>query len=190
MKYTIIVFILIELVFSQSITKKVYFDIRVGNEKAGRIVIGLYGDKVPKAAENFRALCTGEKGIGKHGMPLWYKGTRLHTVKPGFLLMGGDIVEGNGFGGESIYEKDFETENLNIKHTKKGIVGMISTEEQKNDSKFYITFIPTEWFDGKTLVVGEVMEGFDVLEKIEAVANRSGETTKPVIIEDSGELKL
>ncbi|BFU23465.1 peptidyl-prolyl cis-trans isomerase, putative [Entamoeba histolytica HM-1:IMSS-B] len=170
------------------ITNKVFLDIRIGYEKVGRIVIGLYGEIVPKTVENFRALCTGEKGIGKYGMPLHYKGTKFHRVIPGFIIQGGDIVSANGLGGESIYGDMFDDENFVLNHTKKGLVSMANYGENTNNSQFFIEMIPTYWLDGRHVVFGEVIEGMDVCEKVMNQGNRSGETTKPVIIEDSGEL--
>ena len=173
-----------------NITHKVYFDIRIGNEKAGRIVFGLFGGVVPKTVENFRALCTGEKGIGKHGMPLHFKGNKFHKVVPNFTIHGGDFTLGTGYGGESIYEEDFPDENYEVRHTRKGLISMQHLPEEGNRSLFFISMTVTHWLDGRNVVFGEVIEGMDVCEKIGHQGNRSGETVKPVIIEDSGELPL
>merc|ERR1712129_56364 len=104
-----------------TITNRVFFDIEIAGKSTGRIEIGLFGDTVPITAENFRALCTGEKGIGESGKALWYKGSPFHRVIPGFMVQGGDITKGNGFGGESIYGRSFDDENFEINMGEAGI---------------------------------------------------------------------
>ncbi|GMP96981.1 hypothetical protein CsSME_00045401 [Camellia sinensis var. sinensis] len=96
---------------------KVFFDMAVGGQLAGKIVMELYADTTPRTAENFRALCTGEKGVGKSGKPLHYKGSSFHRVIPRFMCQGGDFTAGNGTGGESIYGSKFADENFVKKHT-------------------------------------------------------------------------
>jgi len=167
---------------------KFFFDVSIGGTPAGRIVMGLYGKSVPKTAENFRALCTGEKGMGKQGKALHYKGSKFHRVIPQFMLQGGDFTHGSGVGGESIYGAKFPDENFKFKHTKPGLLSMANSGKDTNGSQFFITTVTTPWLDGKHVVFGEVIEGMDVVTKVEAVGSQSGTTSKEVIITDSGEL--
>ncbi|WP_223641878.1 peptidylprolyl isomerase [Corallococcus sp. EGB] len=167
---------------------KVFFDMSIGGQPAGRIVMELFSDDVPKTAENFRALCTGEKGTGKSGKALHFKGTPFHRVIPSFMCQGGDITLGNGYGGESIYGEKFADENFKHKHTGPGILSMANAGPNSNGSQFFLTTVATPWLDGKHVVFGKVVEGMDVVKKIEAVGSQSGATRQPVKIEDSGQL--
>ena len=128
-------------------SSKVFFDMKIGEEK-GRIVFGLFGSVVPKTAENFRALCTGEKGDGKSGKPLHFKGNQFHRIIPGFMCQGGDFTAGNGTGGESIYGEKFDDENFRVKHTKGGLLSMANSGPGTNGSQFFITTVPTPHLDG------------------------------------------
>ncbi|KAL3945827.1 MAG: hypothetical protein SGBAC_000099 [Bacillariaceae sp.] len=158
---------------------KVFFDITIGGKPAGRIVMELRGDVVPKTAENFRALCTGEKGKGKSGKPLHYKGSKFHRVIPGFMCQ----VR------ESIYGEKFADENFKLQHTTKGILSMANAGPGTNGSQFFLCTAPTAWLDGKHVVFGKVVDGMDVVDAVEAVGSQSGTTSRKVVIQDCGELK-
>ncbi|KAK2665527.1 hypothetical protein Ddye_004101 [Dipteronia dyeriana] len=167
---------------------KVFFDLTIGGTAAGRVVMELYADTTPKTAENFRALCTGEKGIGKSGKPLHYKGSTFHRVIPGFMCQGGDFTNGNGTGGESIYGSKFADENFNKKHTEAGILSMANAGPGTNGSQFFICTAKTDWLDGKHVVFGKVVEGMDIIKNVEKVGSSSGRTSKTVAVADCGQL--
>ncbi|MGE5152979.1 MAG: peptidylprolyl isomerase [Bdellovibrio bacteriovorus] len=161
---------------------KVALDVTIGGEPAGTLTLELFADVVPKTAENFRALCTGEKGMGKSGKPLSYAGSPFHRIIPGFMIQGGDFTRGNGTGGESIYGEKFADENFNLKHTGPGILSMANAGPNTNGSQFFITVAETSWLDGKHVVFGKVVDGMDVLKKMEDQGTRSGQTKSPVML--------
>jgi len=171
------------------VTKQVYFDIAIDRKPAGRIVVGLFGDEVPATVENFRALCTGEKGIGKSGKPLHYKGSIFHRVIPGFMLQGGDFTDFNGRGGESIYGRTFPDENFKVTHDRPGVLSMANAGPNSNGSQFFLTTAPTPWLDGKHVVFGRVISGMQLVKSIESLGSQSGQTRQQIAIIDSGELQ-
>lgn len=165
-----------------------YFDIEINNEELGRIVFMLFANVVPKTVENFRALCTGEKGVSPRGHRLWYKGCAFHRIIPGFMCQGGDFTNGDGTGGESIYGQVFEDENFIEKHTEAGLLSMANAGPGTNGSQFFLTTESTPWLDGKHVVFGKVVEGMAVVRRIENCGSRSGKPTSNVVIRDCAEL--
>lgn len=148
----------------------------------------LFKNIVPRTAENFRALCTGEKGRGISGKALSYKGCSFHRIIPDFMCQGGDFTNFNGTGGESIYGTKFADENFELKHTEPFLLSMANSGPNTNGSQFFITTVPCPWLDGKHVVFGKVVEGTDVVKQMEQQGTRSGTVKQPVVIADCGQL--
>mmetsp|Transcript_25458 Transcript_25458/g.44290 ORF Transcript_25458/g.44290 Transcript_25458/m.44290 type:complete len:473 (+) Transcript_25458:3604-5022(+) len=162
---------------------KVFMDISIGDKEPRRVVYELFANVVPKTAENFRALCTGEKGNGLH-----YKGSTFHRVIKGFMMQGGDFTAGNGTGGKSIYGDRFEDENFQIKHTSEGLLSMANAGKGTNGSQFFVTYGPTPHLDGKHVIFGRVIEGFDICKEIEGLESVGDKPVEAVRVVECGQL--
>lgn len=169
---------------------RVFFDVEIGGKAAGRVEFELFAKVAPRTAENFRSLATGERGVGKSGKKMHFKGSRFHRIIPGFMCQGGDFTKGDGRGGESIYGSTFadEWEHGVVHHTEPGLLSMANRGRHTNGSQFFITTGAAAWLDGKHVVFGRVVQGMDVLRAMEAVGARSGTPSEEVVIVDSGEL--
>ncbi|KAI7823694.1 cyclophilin-like domain-containing protein [Kickxella alabastrina] len=165
----------------------VFFDIKIGGEDAGRIVMELFADKVPRTAENFRQLCTGEYRI--NNVPQGYKNSSFHRIIPGFMAQGGDFVKGNGSGRLSIYGDKFADENFELRHTGAGLLSMANSGPDTNGCQFFLTLLETPWLDDKHVVFGKLTDGLLTLRKIENVPTGPDNKPKmPVIISECGEM--
>lgn len=163
---------------------RVALDVSIGGQPAGTLTLELFADVAPKTAENFRALCTGEKGEG-----LAYAGSPFHRIIPGFMIQGGDFTNGNGTGGKSIYGEKFADENFKLRHTGPGVLSMANAGPNTNGSQFFICTVETPWLDGRHVVFGSIVEGMDVVKKMESFGTSPNGTTRAKIaIADCGQL--
>lgn len=162
-------------------------DISIGGQPAGRLTFELFGD-TPRTSENFRCLCTGERGMGQSGRPLHFRGSKFHRIIPQFMCQGGDFTRGDGTGGESIYGSRFQDENFNRRHTEPGLLSMANAGPNTNGSQFFITTVATPWLDGKHVVFGKLVEGMDLLRRMESCGSRDGRPSQEVAITECGQL--
>lgn len=172
-----------------TITHKVYFDIDIDGEPAGRIVFGLFGKVVPKTVENFRGLCTGEYGLSADRYVMDYSGTSIFRVVPGFMFQGGDYMFNDGTGGESIYVRKFLDENFDISHKGPGVLSMANSGPNSNSSQFFVVLTEALGLDFKYVAFGEIISGIELAELINSLGDDTGKPTKSIKISKCAELK-
>ncbi|KAK7032961.1 peptidyl-prolyl cis-trans isomerase cyp11 [Favolaschia claudopus] len=171
---------------------RVFLDFAVANEPLGRVIFELFTDQVPKTCENFRALCTGEKGLSTSGVPLYYKNSISHRIIKDFMIQAGDFTKRNGTGGESIYGSTFADEDLSHSLDAPGLLCMANKGPNTNGSQFFITLRPCEHLDGKHVVFGKVIRGYDdvVAKLADCPVDEKSRPLSTVLISNCGELEL
>ncbi|UXI18133.1 Plasminogen activator inhibitor 2 [Sarcoptes scabiei] len=167
-----------------------FFDISIDSQNVGRIVFELFDDVCPKTCENFKALCTGERGVGMMTQkPLHYKNISFHRIVKNFIIQSGDFSQGNGKGGESIYGGTFEDESFHFKHEKPFLLSMANKGKNTNGSQFFITLAPAPHLDGVHVVFGHVISGKELVSSIADVpVDKQSRPTISVVISNCGEL--
>ena len=167
---------------------RVWLGITIDGGFIGRVVIELFQDKAPKTCANFKVLCTGEQGVGRSGAKLHYKGCKFHRIIPHFIVQSGDFISNDGSQSESIYGQKFDDENFVVKHSEPGIVSMANSGRNSNGSQFFITLVRAPWLDGRHVAFGKVIEGMEIIDKIQAAGTSSGAPRQNIVISDCGEL--
>lgn len=167
---------------------RVWLEISIDGAPAGRIVIELFANVVPRTAENFRMLCTGEKGVGRSGAKLHYKGCKFHRIIPHFIIQSGDFIANDGTQNESVYGRTFEDETYSVQHDQPGIVSMANSGRHSNGGQFFITLVKAPWLNGRHVAFGKVIEGMDIVDLIQAAGTSSGAPKQTIIISDCGEI--
>lgn len=167
---------------------KVYFKVSAKGVNIGKIVFELRTDVAPKTAENFRQLCIGSSEKTPSGHTLSYKGSVFHRVIPNFMCQGGDFTRGDGTGGQSIYGVQFPDENFTLKHDTAGVLSMANDGPNTNGSQFFITTVKCMWLDGKHTVFGKVVQGMEIVKKIESLGSKNGLPSAKIVIEECGEV--
>jgi cyclophilin family peptidyl-prolyl cis-trans isomerase len=174
------------MIFIPKVTDKAYFDIEIEGEKGGRIIIGLFGEVVPKTVANFKHLCQSDKRKNVNEIDPYYKNSTFHRITSQFMIQGGDFTKGDGTGGESIYGNQFEYENFQLKHTNSGLLSMANSGRNSNGSQFFITTAPCSWLDDKHVVFGRVLSGMSVVKRIEKYGDSRGNPKRSVVIANCG----
>ena len=185
----IILAILLALVCAEKtmapVTHEVYFDIQVDGKDSGRVTVGLFGTVVPETVHNFVDIAAGTVE-GEDGTALTYTGNSFHRIIPNFMAQAGDITNGDGTGGMSIFGRKFPDENFLLSHDRDHVLSMANSGADTNGSQFFITFQKTPWLNGKHVVFGEVIDGFETLHAMEAVGSPNGKPKKSVLIKAAG----